>query len=452
MPGKSLSSRYQAQVAFASALILLSLSGLAAYFTIARLLQSEEWVIHTYQVQAALGDIDSTVAIAGRARSGYEATRNPDILKDFESAALQIPIKLQYLRALTRDNSLQQQLCAQIADLTTRRMALFRQSVELEQSDPHALEKQDAIAHLGVPVATEVTSTMQAMRAEEDRLLQIRTAKSKRLFTLAVVILIVTFILALIFFSIHYRLLLAELDARRQAEQAARDSEESLRRLTARLLQLQDEERRKFSRELHDSLGQYLAGVKMRLDVLSAQTSQSELSDAIQLLDHAIAETRTISHLLHPPLLDETGFVSATKWYVEGFAQRSGIEVELDLPDDIGRLPKPVEIGLFRVLQESLTNVHRHSDSTKARVSVKLENDAVVLSVKDYGKGMRPGFLENFRGRKIGSGVGLAGMRERVREVGGKLDIESDTHGTLISAAMPLNVAPSQLSEPQLGK
>ena len=452
MPGKSLSSRYQAQVAFASALILLSLSGLAAYFTIARLLQSEEWVVHTYQVQAALGDIDSTVAIAGRARSGYEATRNADFLRDFESAALQTPIKLQYLRDLTRDNSRQQQLCAQIADLTTKRMALFRQSIELEQSDPHAFKKQDAIAHSGVPLATDVTSTMQAMRTEEDRLLQIRTAKSRRLFTLAVVILIVTFILALIFFSIHYRLLLTELDARRQAEQAARDSEESLRRLTARLLQLQDEERRKFSRELHDSLGQYLAGVKMRLDVFSSQPSQGDLSDAIQLLDHAIAETRTISHLLHPPLLDETGFSSATKWYVEGFAQRSGIEVELDLPDDIGRLPKPVEIGLFRILQESLTNVHRHSKSTKARVSVRIQGDAVVLTVKDYGKGMRPGFLENFRGRKIESGVGLAGMRERVREIGGKLDIESDTHGTQISAAMPLKVPAPELSEPQLGK
>jgi signal transduction histidine kinase len=256
---------------------------------------------------------------------------------------------------------------------------------------------------------------------------------------MAVVVLMVTFILALILFSVHYQLLTTELDAREQAEQTVRESEQSLRGLTGRLLQLQDEERRRFSRELHDSLGQYLAAVKMNLDMFShSQPGDRLLSEAMHLLDQSIAETRTISHLLHPPLLDEAGFASAAKWYVEGFAQRSGIEVKVDLPADIGRLPRPIELGLFRVLQESLTNIHRHSGSSKAEVALKLFPDKVILEVKDYGRGIPMGLLDNFRAKGTNSGVGLAGMRERLRELGGRLDIRN-TNGTLISVSLPLS-------------
>jgi signal transduction histidine kinase len=240
-------------------------------------------------------------------------------------------------------------------------------------------------------------------------------------------------------FSVHYRLLGAELDAREQAEQSVRDSEQSLRSLTARLLQLQDEERRRFSRELHDSLGQYLAGVKMNLDMFSnSQPSDRLLSEAIQLLDQSIAETRTISHLLHPPLLDEAGFSSAAKWYLEGFAQRSGIAVKMDLPEAVGRLPKSIELGLFRILQESLTNIHRHSGSSRADVALNLFPNKVVLEVRDYGKGIPRELLESFRIKGTSFGVGLAGMRERVRELGGKVEIQSKSPGSSISVTVPL--------------
>jgi len=277
------------------------------------------------------------------------------------------------------------------------------------------------------------------MRDEEQRLLNARARASTRWFILAVAVLMVAFILALSMFSIHYQLLTAELDAREQAERTVRDSERSLRSLTGRLLRLQDEERRRFSRELHDSLGQYLAGAKMNLGMFSnAHPGDRLLSEAIQLLDQSIAETRTISHLLHPPLLDEAGFSSAATWYLEGFAQRSGIEVKMDLPDDIGRLPKPIELGLFRVLQESLTNIHRHSGSARAEISLQLFPDKVILQVRDYGKGIAQELLENFRAKGTNFGVGLAGMRERLRELGGRLDIQSGAPGTLISVTMPL--------------
>jgi len=165
------------------------------------------------------------------------------------------------------------------------------------------------------------------------------------------------------------------------------------------------------------------------------------LSDAIHLLDQSIAETRTISHLLHPPLLDEAGFSSAAKWYLEGFAQRSGIEVKTDFPDEIGRLPKPTELGLFRALQESLTNIHRHSNSSRADITLKVSPGKVVLAVKDYGKGIPQELAGKSRTKRGVVGVGLAGMRERVRELGGQLEILPQTPGTLILVTLPVSVA-----------
>ena len=238
-------------------------------------------------------------------------------------------------------------------------MALLRESIELKKSGPQDEQGQAEISRRGLPIAADITSTMQQMREEEQRLLDVRARVSNHLFVLAVVVLMITFILALILFSVHYKLLTAELDAREQAEHSVRESEKSLRTLTGRLLQLQDEERRKFSRELHDSLGQYLAAVKMNLDMFSnSQPADRLLSEAMHLLDQSIAETRTISHLLHPPLLDEAGFSSAAKWYLDGFAQRSGIEVKTDFPDDVGRLPK---VDRARTFPCPAGKPHQHS-------------------------------------------------------------------------------------------
>jgi signal transduction histidine kinase len=365
-------------------------------------------------------------------------TGGADFLSSFEVALPKVSQALQKVRDLTRDNPEQQRLCTRLEELTARRVALFREAVELKMTAPQDQQGQADVSRRGLPVTSEITSTMQQMRDEEQKLLGARTASSKRLFILAIVVLMVSFILALIMFSVHYQLLTAELDAREQAERTVRDSEKSLRSLTGRLLQLQDEERRRFSRELHDSLGQYLAAVKMNLDMFSnSQPRNKLLSEAIHLLDQSIAETRTISHLLHPPLLDEAGFSSAAKWYLDGFAQRSGIAVKADLPNNLDRLPKPVELGLFRVLQESLTNIHRHSGSSRAEVALKLLPDKVILEVRDFGHGIPPERLKNFQAVGINFGVGLAGMRERLRELGGQLEIRSG-HGTIVSVTMPL--------------
>jgi PAS domain S-box-containing protein len=224
-----------------------------------------------------------------------------------------------------------------------------------------------------------------------------------------------------------------------------RSAEQAIRRLSARLLTLQDQERRRIAREIHDSLGQYLAAVKINLQVMEltvSEKSRDTLNECVDLLDRAIGETRTLSHLLHPPLLDEAGFSSAANWFVSGFSQRSGIPVTLELPPDLRRLPNSTEIALFRVLQESLTNVHRHSKSASAEIRLKTDAEWVTLLIVDHGRGIDPELLRKMRFDGTHTGVGLAGMRERIRELGGKLEINSTAAGTTIEASIPADPLP----------
>jgi signal transduction histidine kinase len=232
------------------------------------------------------------------------------------------------------------------------------------------------------------------------------------------------------------------------AEGAKREeSEESARRVSAQLLRVQDHERRKFSRELHDGLGQTLAVVKWTLSsLLEKHPDDPSIAECVKSVDEAILGTRTISHLLHPPLLDEAGFESAARWFVEGFSQRSGIPVSLTI-QDAGRLPRSVELALFRVLQESLTNIHKHSKSPRAEVSLRPDRANVILRVKDFGDGLPEETLENFVHSGTRVGVGLAGMRERIREQGGQFRIDSNGAGTTIEVSLPRAGRPSFESE-----
>lgn len=215
----------------------------------------------------------------------------------------------------------------------------------------------------------------------------------------------------------------------------------ALRQLTIKLLQSQDEERRRFARNLHDSIGQHLTGLKLNLEMmktLGRQPTRPELlSECLRAVEECLKETRTISYLLHPPLLDEAGFESAARWYVDGFAQRVGIEATLTLPENMERLPRSVELALFRILQESLTNVHRHSGSPTVDIDVKVDANRVTLAVRDAGQGIPKHILERFL--EVGvAGIGLAGMRERVADLGGELRVQSNGKGTILIATIPL--------------
>jgi PAS domain S-box-containing protein len=230
-----------------------------------------------------------------------------------------------------------------------------------------------------------------------------------------------------------------------------KQAEEALHQLSTRLLQLQDEERRRLGRELHDSLAQSVLAVNLNL-AQAAQSSDSlsergqhALAEARRLLQEMSREIRTLSYLLHPPLLDELGLVSAIREYAEGFSERSGVELQLDLQTGFGRLPQEAETALFRVVQESLTNIQRHSGSQTATIHLRGDSTCVNLDVSDRGCGMNKSAIERGNGTGTRLGVGILGMRERMTQLGGKLEIESSSSGTKVRVSIPLRAEVSSV-------
>ena len=231
------------------------------------------------------------------------------------------------------------------------------------------------------------------------------------------------------------------LSAFREEVSVHQKTEEKLRELSLSVLRIQDEERRHVARDLHDTVGQTLTALKITLSTLeNAVARYPQTADFFielnGLADQALREIRTTSYLLHPPLLDEAGFAAAAAWYVDGFNKRSPIQVKLQLPEGI-RLPGSVEIVLFRILQESLTNITKHAGSATVDVLLQLDQNVISLSVRDYGKGISAETLAKMNGSGSDVGVGIAGMRERLKELGGWLEIESDSTGTLLKAYVP---------------
>jgi signal transduction histidine kinase len=234
--------------------------------------------------------------------------------------------------------------------------------------------------------------------------------------------------------------------SRAQLESLLLQRTTALQKLSQRLLKVQDEERRKIARDLHDATGQTLAALKMAVAILECKLQQSEETTALLvdiggLIDQALKEIRTTSYLLHPPLLDEIGFTAAAQWYVEGFAERSGIEASLDFVKSPERLSLAIETALFRVLQEGLTNVHRYSGSSKVSVCFQHHGKEAVLEIADRGCGIPEELLRSLSEGGAETGVGLAGMRERLDELNGVLEINSNGSGTTLRATVPLAIA-----------
>ena len=238
-----------------------------------------------------------------------------------------------------------------------------------------------------------------------------------------------------------------------EKNRALQDKEASLHALSARILQLQDEERRRIARDLHDITGQELAVVIMALSQLANHYNgpgadvQQKITDAAGLVRKIEDEIRTLSYVLHPPLLDEFGLGSALNWYAEGFTKRSGIEVEVEVVSDLPRLKPEKEMALFRVVQEGMTNVLRHSGSKKARIQVSFDAEFVTLSVLDEGRGIQRERLPRLGGRASDGGVGIAGMRERLQQLGGSLEVRRRDKGTEVMAMIPIGEA-APIEEP----
>jgi signal transduction histidine kinase len=194
---------------------------------------------------------------------------------------------------------------------------------------------------------------------------------------------------------------------------------------------------------LHDSVGQLLVGLGLNLSSVRSEIERlmqaaSVLADSETLVQEMSKEVRTISHLLHPPLLDEVGLPSAIRWYIDGFSQRSNIKVRLDFPEDFGRLPREAETALFRVVQECLTNIHRHSASQVAEIRFRRRGGEIQVEIRDEGKGMPQEKLDAMVSSVGVPGVGIKGMRERMRQLKGELDVNSDANGTSITARLPI--------------
>lgn len=211
-----------------------------------------------------------------------------------------------------------------------------------------------------------------------------------------------------------------------------------LQRLSVRLMSLQDQERRRIARDLHDGLGQELAVAKMAVDkalLQHASKPDESWSQVSAIIDRAIQQVRTMSHLLHPPLLDEVGLLSALSWYVEGLAKRSGLETSLEVhPQDFPRLTTEVETAVFRIVQEALTNVFRHAEARKVWISLARTDKMICVAVRDDGKGIGKKIAEQ---RPDSVGVGIGGMRQRARELGGELRLENLSPGTLLELVLP---------------
>jgi signal transduction histidine kinase len=238
--------------------------------------------------------------------------------------------------------------------------------------------------------------------------------------------------------------LLTNIREREEIEYTLRQQRNELRALAGRLMHTQDDERRRIAQMLHETTAQDLAAQKMLLARLNRTADRltdgerSALTESISLAEQSMTQIRTLSYLLHPPFLDETGLLSALRWYAAGFAERSGITVDLDLPESFDRLPLDTETALFRIVQESLINIHRHAGSETARIRLRSDAETLVMEIEDQGHGIPRASLKRITSRGGVVGVGIAGMSERIEQLGGRLEITSSVKGTTVRVWLPL--------------
>ncbi len=422
--------------------LLLAATGVIGIITVERMKESRDLVLHTYRVRGLLKDLRSEIDEIHANFDLFLLAKNPKETSRLNQQSQDERLILADLLTLVADNQAQQQSLARLQPLLGQDIDELQGCVD----GPDCLSagmatRTDFLMGLAAR-RSSMSGMLRNMEGLEENLLQDRLETWERLFKRMVITSVGAFSLALILLLYNFRLLFREVERRKMQELVEKNNAESYRMLSARILELQDVERRKIARELHDSVGQFLAGLKINLsrlqrrDATATIESHPLLQESLELTDRAIGEVRTISHLLHPPLLDELGLYSAVRWFTEGFAKRSGIQVELQLAEITDRLPKEIELALFRVLQESLTNVHRHAKASRVTIDIQCTDDRVILVICDDGKGINRESLQRFRAGQAG-GIGLAGMRERLVELGGTLEVDSSPEGTQIRATLP---------------
>ena len=372
----------------------------------------------------------------GRSRVAFIDSPSPRSLEAFEDAVKEAPVALGKLRQLTADNPAQRAMCDRLQAITDQRVVISRQSVELIQQNRSTPEKQLQINSAVAKTAYDNAAITQQMRRNEDALLQQRNQLSKLLFDTTLGVLAISFLLAGLMFRVHYQPAESRTAGTpRRGESVAPVEPATHPRAGRGTQKVRPGIARRFGADpgRRENHGGYSSDRKW-----GRPASHGTRRACWTMRSRRPA---TISYLFHPPLLDESGFASAAKWLVDGYAQRMGMEVSANFPRPAERLPRSVEITLYRVLQEALNNIHRHSRSTRADVSLQTDDNWTTLRVKDYGRGIPNVTLEAFRTNGTQAGVGLTGMKERVKEQGGRLEIRSDGTGTEVIATIPTGVS-----------
>jgi signal transduction histidine kinase len=475
------SLRVKVGIAFGAALICLAVLWILQYRATRRLVDDDKWVSHTQEVLGALATVRNRLSAADASIQSFVITGERGYVTDYSQAILAIHGQLERLRRLTADNARQQKRLDDLVPQVDSATRAFQNEIEARKSGtptPTA-DKLLPLEHAVRKANDAIRTTLGEMDEEERDLLFRRTDMARRANQQTNSLLLLGGLVALVFLTaagvtLYFEIakrgkaeerrikaqeallrtnkeLENEVVERRQAEISLQNSARSLRELSLHLLQAQDEERRRVGRELHDSVGQSLSVLKMGLDAVTAMPDHTEkaafekkLAECTDLAEESIKEVRTVSYLLHPPMLEELGLQSAITWYLEGFSKRSGIQTKMDSSPDFGRLPPGVELALFRVLQESLTNVHRHSGSPTAYVRLLSKDGLATIEVEDYGKGLPSGVSGDSRASPPAQlGVGLRSMHERMQQLGGKLEMYSSKKGTVLRATVPIQQSSS---------
>lgn len=424
---------------FFVALVIIVVVGILAYVTEVGTTSSQEWVVHTYQVGSELNDLQLELTRVHASESAFLLAHDDAQFTETRQEIALIPKTLSTLRGLTWDNSSQQKRLNQLEPLLKEHVALVEKVLTLFPIGTHISPRQTDLQKQIVESEAKIDALVREMQDEEQGLFSTRIQAWNRLFRRSVVVLALALLVAILMLAFNFRLQTAEVNRTKEMEERERHNAESYRALSARILEMQDTERRRIARELHDSVGQFLAGLKINLSRIAATAGVSTpplISETLNMTDQAIQEVRTISHLLHPPLLEELGLTSAARWYAEEFGKRSQVRVSLEVEEPQKRLPKEVEMALFRVLQEALTNVHRHANAQSIDIRVECHNGTVTLTVSDDGRGIPYEVIARFQSG-LAAGIGLAGMRERLAEFGGRLDVQSSNAGSVVRATIP---------------
>jgi len=423
--------RHTPRLIFISALVLLLFSGMFSGWAIYRLYQGDQWVHHTYDVELNLASIESALSTAGRSRTKFLESSDPQYLETFARARTETLADLARVRGLVADNQDQVARSYRLESSINGRLAALEKGIELAKTRPTDKAAQADLTGLLTEWAIQTSAVSGEMNAAENILLEQRSRITGRRLDLIAAALAFMFLLAVVLIWEHYRRLAAELKRRVLAEQNARN-------LSTQVLRVQDDERRRISRELHDGLGQNLIAAKMIADSFATKPpTQDVIAQLNSILEGTVSSVRSISYLLYPPLLDEIGLTSAAGWLIDGLSKRSDIRVKLEIGGAKRRLPPGVEVTLFRILQESLANIQRHARASEADILLNFEADRVLLRICDHGVGISAEKLRELEERASYAGIGLAGMKQRAQEQGGTFRLSSSPNGTTIEVEVP---------------